>query len=91
MAVYFAVGTPTDDGRIQDFRLIPPPGTEEGQVLLWNQTDQQPEWKSLAAVILELGITVPGGGGTAVYGPIATDTGQWLVTDTGARLVGLIV
>lgn len=90
MAVYFAVGTPTDDGRIQDFRLIPPPGTAAGQVLLWNQVDQQPEWKSLAEVIADLGITVPGVG-TTVYGPLATDTGQWLVDDTGARLVGLIV
>ncbi len=90
MAVYFAVGTPTDDGRIQDFRLIPPPGTKTGQVLLWNQVDQQPEWKSLADVITELGITVPGTG-TTVYGPLVTDAGQWLVDDTGARLTGLII
>ena len=89
MAVYFAVGTPTDDGRIQDFRLIPPPGTAAGQVLLWNQTDQQPEWRSLSDVIAELGITVPGSG-TSLYGPLVTDTRQWLVDDTGARLVGFI-
>ncbi len=88
MAVYFAVGTPTDDGRIQDFKLIPPPGTAEGQVLLWNQADQTPEWKSLATVISDLGITVPTNNTT--YAPITTDQGQWLITDEGHRLVGLV-
>lgn len=84
MAVYFAVGTPAEDGRIQDFRMIPPPGGDtENQVLVWNAATQEPEWKPIS----ELVIIVQPGPTTA---PLATDTGQWLVTDTGARLVGTI-
>lgn len=82
--VQFYVGTPAEDGRIKDFRMIPPPGgTAENQVLVWNPTLQQPEWK-LAS---ELTITVAP---APTYAPLATDDGTWLTTDTGARLVGLV-
>ena len=83
MAVYFAVGTPAEAGRIQDFRMIPPPGGDQpGFVLIWNHVTQEPEWKHLS----ELGVV---GGVTSQWVPLATDEGKWLVTDTGARLVGL--
>lgn len=85
MAVYFAVGTPADDGRIQDFRMIPPPGGDvQNQVLVWNAATQEPEWKPLSELVV---VVQPG----AAVGPLATDTGQWLTTDTGARLVGQII
>lgn len=87
MAVYFAVGTPIDDGRIQDFKLIPPPGTADGQVLLWDNATQEPRWMSLAQVIADLGISTGGGG--SIYAPLADSDGGWLLTDTGARLVVL--
>lgn len=85
MAVYFAVGTPLDDGRIQDFRMIPPPGDEPGLVLQWNNTTLEPEWVLLTDLISALGIT------PVIVSPwqaLTTDTGAWLTTDTGARLVG---
>lgn len=85
MAVYFAVGTPTDDGRIQDFRMIPPPGEAPGLVLMWNNATLEPEWRLLSELVTELGLTpviiTP-------WVPLITNTGAWLVTNTGARLVG---
>lgn len=84
MAVYFAVGTPAEDGRIQDFRMIPPPGGDtENQVLVWNAATQEPEWRALSDMVV---VVTPG----PQLAPLATDTGQWLVTDTGARLVGAL-
>lgn len=84
MAVYFAVGTPADDGRIQEFRMIPPPGGDaSGQVLVWNPIDQQPEWKSLSDLVV---ITTP----PPAFAPLVTDTGQYLITDTGARLTARV-
>jgi hypothetical protein len=80
MAVYFAVGTPTEDGRIQDFRLIPPPGDAPNQILVWNNETKEPEWKTAD----ELGLIV----GVSPFIPLVTDTGAYLTTDTGARIVG---
>ncbi len=82
--VQFYVGTPAEDGRIKDFRMIPPPGgNEPNQVLVWNPTEQVPEWVPAS----ELNITVTPG---PTYAPLAADDGTWLTTDTGARLVGLV-
>lgn len=81
MAVYFAVGFPTDDGRIQDFRLVPPPGGDlQYPVLVWNPTTQEPEWRAIAEVV----------GNIPVYNnyvPLTTDNNEWLVDDQGNRLV----
>lgn len=83
MAVYFAVGTPAEDGRIQDFRMIPPPGgSGEGQILVWNAAKQEPEWRLLSDLVT---IPAPVSG----YFPVADVEGRWLVDSTGARLVGL--
>ena len=85
MAVYFAVGFPTDDGRIQDFRLVPPPGGNlEFPVLVWNPTTQEPEWRAIAEVVAN----VPTYNN---YVPLVTDNGEWLVDDEGNRLVGNIL
>lgn len=83
MAVYFAVGTPADDGRIQDFRLVPPPGGSLNYpVLVWNPTTQEPEWKSLTALISDIGLP-----SASAAAPLVTDNNEWLITDTGDRLV----
>lgn len=84
MAVYFAVGTPVEDGRIQDLRLIPPPGSEAGQVLMWNPVTSEPEWIMLGDLITNLGLTPVI---VSPWVPLSTDTEAWLTTDTGARLV----
>lgn len=84
MTVYVISETPVESGRITDFRMVPPPGgTTENQVLVWNAAEQRPEWRPAS----ELEFTVTPG---PTYAPLTTDSGQWLVTDTGARLVGLV-
>ena len=84
MAVYFAVGFPTDDGRVQDFRLVPPPGGDlVSPVLVWNATNQEPEWRPISEV-------VSGVPTYSNYVPLVTDNGEWLVDDEGNRLVGNI-
>jgi hypothetical protein len=81
MAVYFAVGTPTEDGRIQDFRLVPPPGGDlQFPVLVWNPTNQEPEWRPISEVVGNL----PAYNN---YVPLITDNNEWLVDDQGNRIV----
>lgn len=85
MVVYFAVGTPADDGRIQDFRLVPPPGGNlQFPVLVWNPTTQEPEWKAISEIVAN----VPTANNIQ---PLATDSGQYLVDDEGNRLVANVL
>ena len=81
---YISVGTPGSDGRIQEFRMIPPPGgDQEGQVLLWNASTQQPEWRKPSDLVVGVSPTIS-------YAPLATRSGKWLVTGSGKRLIARI-
>ena len=81
MAVYFAVGTPADDGRVQDFRLVPPPDPQMPfPVLVWDNDVKEPVWRSFSELATDLPIN-------NTYVPLTTDAGEWLVTDLGERLV----
>ncbi len=83
MTVYVVTGTPTEDGRIQDIRLVPPPGGNTvGQVLYWNPNTQQPEWRLLSDFVV---VAPP----VVTYYPLANQNNQWLIDNLGRRLVGL--
>lgn len=81
--VVVAVGTPTEDGRIKDYILIPPPGNNRvGQWLYWNPETLMPEWR-----VFEEIVTIPPP--VSGYAPLVNNEGKWLVDNLGRRLVGL--
>lgn len=84
MAIAFGVSTPVEDGRVHEYVLVPPPGpAADGMsyVLVWNPATMMPEWQASTSL--------PTGPSVGTNAPLTTDTGQYLVTDTGDRLVGL--
>jgi hypothetical protein len=85
MATLFGISTPGEDGRVHEYILIPPPGPAAdglSYVLVWNSATFMPEWRT--------SISLPGGPSIGAPSPLATDSGDYLLTDTGDRLVGLI-
>ena len=81
MAIYVAVGTPGEEGRVQEFRMVPPPGgAQENQVLLWNPETQAPEWKLLSELVV---VVEP----PPTYFPVVDSEGAYLVDVDGRRRV----